>query len=138
MKRCLAALLAAIVVSGAGASAAEPPRVPFEVVPLPPPAARPHRAAYLCLVAGAGLIAESYALSHRADKAYDRYLVARVPSDIERWFDETERYDRWSNASLLGGEALVATGLYLRFLRRQPPAAAFLIGPGACAVSYRF
>ncbi len=171
MKRCLAALLAAIVVSepapcGAipattdsartaprlaqaavldsvavvrdSVAVAAPSAPPFEVVPLPTPAVRPHRAAYACLVVGAGLIGGSFALAHRADRAYDRYLVAQVPGDIERWYDETTRYDRWSSGALLGGEALVAMGLYLRFLRRPPPPTAFLIGPGACAVTYRF
>jgi len=138
MRRCLAALLAAIVVSVPGPVRADPAGTPFETIPLPPPAVRPHKAAYLCLLTGAGLIAGSFVLADRADAAYDRYLTAQVPSDIEHWYDEATRYDRWSSAALLGGEALVATGLYLRFLRRPMPTTAVLIGPGVCAVSYRF
>ena len=146
MKRCLAALLAAIVVSGPSLVAAAPPetaspdlrQTPFETVPLPTPVARPHKAAYACMAAGAGMIASSFWLADRADTAYDRYLTSRVPTDIRRWFDEATRYDQWSSGVLLGGEALVATGLYLRFLRRPTPPVAVLLGPGACAVSYRF
>ena len=138
MQRYLAALLAAMFVLGP--ISARPARAagPFESVPLTAPASRPHRGAYVCFAAGAGLIAGSFGLARHADRAYDRYLESRAPADIARWFDESERFDRWSSGALLGGEALVATGIYLRFLRRSSPPVALLLGPGACAVSLRF
>jgi hypothetical protein len=137
MKHLLAAMFAATVVWGGfpvAASAADP----FETIPLPRPAPRSHRAAYACFLAGTGMITGSFALADRADRAYDHYLAASDPAEIGRRFDETTRYDRWSSATLLGGEALVAAGLYLRFLRRPSPPVALWIAPGACAVSLRF
>lgn len=142
MQRHLAARLAAmfvlvlaLILSLPGSSRADGP---FETVPLPRVTSRPHRAATACFVAGVGLMAGSFSLARRADRAYDRYLSAQAPEDIGHWFDETRRFDRWSSGALLSGEALVATGLYLRFLRRPAPPVALLVGPGACAVSFRF
>ncbi|HEY6866721.1 MAG TPA: hypothetical protein VI792_05650, partial [Candidatus Eisenbacteria bacterium] len=54
-------------------------------------------------------------------------------------YDQTVTYDRLSSGSLLGGEALVLTGLYLRFLR--PPKASrvgLALSPRTCALSLRF
>ncbi len=139
MKRCLAAALAAMIVSGL--LAASPARAdgPFEAVPLPRPAPHPHRAAYTCMVLGTGMIVGSFALARHADDAYARYLDATLPGDIERSFDEAVRYDRWSSGMLVSGEVVVAAGVYLRFIRRPAaPAVSLLIAPGACAVSDRF
>ena len=142
MQRYLAAPLAAMFVLGAALSSglATPARAdgPFETVPLPQAVSRPHHAATACFLAGAGLIAGSFSLARHADRAYERYLTAQTPGDITRWYDESTRYDRWSSAALFGGEAAVATGLYLRFLRRPPPPIALIVAPGACAVSFRF
>lgn len=147
MKRYLAAILAAMFVFGArpvvaGEARPIPPRSsgsgPFEVVPLPHPAPRSHLGSTACFLAGAGLAAGSFAFAHRADRAYDRYLDARAPADIERWFAETARFDRWSSGALLGGEALVGTGLYLRFLRRPAAAVTVVLAARSCALSLRF
>ena len=138
MKRCLAALVAAMIVSGPATVRAAPPDGPFEVVPLPAPNSRPHLAAYACLASGAVLVAASFGIAHRADQAYDRYLVESDPLQIDRRFDEATRYDRWSSGTLLTGEAVLATGLYLRFLRRPGLPVAVALGPGRCAVWYRF
>src|SRR5689334_5960156 len=110
MKRCLAAMLAAMIVSGPPAAAVADG--PFETVPIAKRPKQPHTAAYTCFAAGAGAIAGSFALAHRADREYDRYLVAESPADIRSRFAETRRLDRWSSGLLLGGEALVATGVY--------------------------
>ena len=58
---------------------------------------------------------------HQADQAYDAYLAAIEPDDITTLYDRTIRYDRLSSAALIGGNVLVATGLYLRFVHRTPP-----------------
>jgi hypothetical protein len=137
MKRCLAALLAAMIVSGPPAMALADS--PFESVPIPVRPRQPHLAAYACFAAGAGLIAGSFTVAHRADREYGRYLAAETPEDIRARFAETGRLDRWSSGMLLGGEALVAAGITLRFLHR--PSArpvAFVVEPGACAVRWRF
>lgn len=138
MTRTLAAMLAAIVVFGSG-SAAVAAEGPFAEVPLSAAPRASYRTAYFSLAVGAGLIGASFTFSRRANDAYDRYLAASDPAQILIHFDETERYDRWSSASLLTGEALIATGLYLRFLRPPPSARLSLsLDPGRCAVSYRF
>ncbi len=139
MKRCLAAVLAATIVSGPLAAPSARADGPFEAVPLPRPAPHPHRAAYACMLLGTGMIVGSFALARHADDAYARYLDARLPDDIERSYDEAVRYDRWSSGLLISGEIVVAAGVYLRFLRRpESPAVSLLVAPGACAVSCRF
>ncbi len=146
MMRFLAALLAAIVVSGPHLAVADDSRVPplspgggpFEQVRLPHPPQRSHLGSNLSFLAGAGMIAGSFTLAHLADQAYDRYRGAVTPSDIEHWFDQSSHYDRWSNGALLGGEALMGVGIYLRFLHRPNQAMSLLLAPGSCAVSLRF
>jgi len=110
------------------------PEVTFES-----PRSGRHLAAYASLIAGAGLIVGSFSFHDRANDAYDEYLVASDGAEIQRLFDRAERFDRLSTGSLLAGEALFATGLYLRFLRRPSPSR-FSISAGVdhCRVAYRF
>jgi hypothetical protein len=142
MFRVTAASLAACIVlellcpaARAHAQAAEP----FQVVPIEVPVRRGHTWAYLTLATGAGLVGISFTFSRRADDAYAEYLVSTDPGAIDVLYDRAVRLDHLSQASLLTGEALVAAGLYLRFIRR--PAAAhlsFSLLPSRCAVCYRF
>jgi len=131
-------MLAAMIVCGPLSAAPARADGPFETVPLPVPTPRPHRAAYVCLAGGTGLMVASIVFARRADHAYDRYLAASAPDEIQRRFSETARYDRWSSGSLLTGEALLAAGLYLRFLRRPSAPVSVALGPGRCAVCCRF
>jgi hypothetical protein len=111
----------------------------FSEVPMPPPDRRSHVLAYTSLASGAGLIGASFLFAHRADDTYRDYLVATDPDRITDLFDRTIGYDRLSRGSLLTGEALIATGLYLRFLRPpRPQRVSFDLGPRACALSVRF
>ncbi|TMQ70609.1 MAG: hypothetical protein E6K81_12190 [Candidatus Eisenbacteria bacterium] len=142
MPRITAAGLAACLIfewvcpaARAHAQAAEP----FQVVPVDAPAPHRHAWAYAGMLGGAALVGSSFFFAHRADEAYDRYLVSTDPSAIDRLYDRAVHNDHLSQVSLLGGEALIATGLYLRFIRR--PAAARLslaVQPSRCAVSLRF
>jgi len=137
MRRCLAAILAAMIVWGAPAAALADG--PFETVPIAPHVKHPHTGAYTCFAAGVAAIAGSFSLARRADREYDRYLLAESPEDIHARFADTRRLDQWSSGALLGGEALVAAGIYLRFLRRPSPApVTFVVEPGSCAVRWRF
>ena len=142
MKRVAAVLLAAsLVIVPVRPAACAPAQAagPFEEVPAGTAPAPPHRWAYLSLAAGAGLVGLSFALTDRANRAYDEYLVATAPGDVGRLYDRAVRYDRWSATALLTGEALVATGVWLRFLHR--PASrrlSFAVAPDRCAVSLRF
>ncbi len=134
----LAATLALQIVlpaAGARAQAAEP----FPVVPVETPARRSHTWAYLTLLGGAGLVALSFAFSRDADRAYAAYLESTDPVEIERLYDRAVRDDHRAQASLLGGEAMLAAGLYLRFIRRPAPKRVSLsLAPSRCALSYRF
>jgi hypothetical protein len=142
MVRVTAAFIAACIVlelvcpaARAHAQAAES----FRVVPIEVPVRRSHTWAYLTLATGAGLVGISFSFSRRADDAYDEYLVSTDLGAIDRLYDRAVRNDHLSQASLLTGEALIAAGLYMRFVRR--PAAARLsvsVLPSRCAVSYRF
>jgi len=142
VKRVLAAMVAAIFIL-AGIDPAVCVRVQaaalFPDVPLEPPAEHAHVWAYASLIAGAGLIGSSFLFSKQANQAYDQYLEATDPAEIDRFFDRAERYDRLSSGSLLGGELMIATGLYLRFLRRSTGSRlSFSAGSERCQVAWRF
>ena len=69
--------------------------------------------------------------------------MATDPAEIERLYDRTARYDWYARGALIGGEALVATGLYLRFVRRPRAARTtatldLSVGPARCALAWRF
>lgn len=111
----------------------------FVEIPLQEAPRRSHLLAYASMATGAGLIAWSFVLGDRANDTYEDYLAASEPGAITELYDETVRLDRWSSATLITGEVLVVTGLYLRFLRRGGgDRMAVAIGPRRCALSYRF
>jgi len=131
----LAAALALAAAPGGGAVAAGT----FQEVPLPPPVRASHTWSNLSLIAGAGLIGASFALSRRADESYDAYLLATEPDRIGDLYDRTITYDRLSSGSLLAGEALLAAGVYFRFLTPPHGAHASLqLSPRRCALSLGF
>jgi hypothetical protein len=142
MKRFVAALLAASLLSELPSTAAcAPPQAagPFEAVSPPGGSAPSHRWAYASLVAGAGLVGLSFALTDRANHTYADYLAATDPAEVASLYDRAARDDRLSATSLFAGEALLAAGLWLRFLHR--PASrrvALRLEPDRCAVSLRF
>jgi hypothetical protein len=136
-----AALILAAVTSGVfpATAAAQPPAAsPFPVVQVEE--RRPsYIGAYLVMAAGAALIGGSFVLAERADDTYDRYLVETDEAAIEELYDQTILYDRMARGTLIGGEGLVAYGLYLRFVRR--PASrrvGLLVTPTRCALAVRF
>ena len=142
MWRATAASLAACILlevlapaARAHAQAAEP----FPVVPIETPQRRNHTWAYLTMLGGAGLVGVSFTFAKRADDAYAEYLVSTDVNEIEVLYDRTTRNDNLSRASLLTGEAMIAAGLYLRFIRRPSTARLSLdLQPSRCAFSYRF
>ena len=142
MKYIVAASLAASLLfelSLPAACAARQAVGPFEPVPLEPPVRAPHHLAYGSLLAGAGLVGLSFALTDRANHTYDSYLSATTPAEIGHLYDETVRLDRLSAATLLTGEALIAAGIWLRFLHRAAPQrVALSVDARRCAVSLRF
>jgi len=157
MMRIVAALLAANLAAQiflpavcAHAQAAEPLAAdssreaaaaagPFQVVSLDEPARTPHRLAWVSFLAGAGLVGFSFSLTDRANRNYDDYLVCTDPARAEHLYDRSRHYDRLAAASLLTGEALVATAVWLRFIHDRPAARANLVaGLDRCAVTLRF
>jgi len=125
--------------AGASAQAAHS----FPEVPVTGNSQGSHGWAYATLLTGVALIGVSFPLSNHADDLYDQYLVATDPDEIERLYDETSRYDWYSRGALIGGELMVATGLYLRFLRHPKPAAksaslGLVVTPNRCALAWRF
>ena len=46
---------------------------------------------------GAALTGTAAILRHEGDRSYDRYLQETRPAEIERLYDQTVRYDRWSS-----------------------------------------
>jgi hypothetical protein len=128
-------LLTALPAARAHAQAA----APFPEVPLVEPSRQSHTLAYLSMVGGVGLVVASFTIADRANQTYAEYLASTDPVQINELYDRTVTLDRWASATLLGGEALMATGLYLRFLRRPPPAhLRVALLPGRCALALRF
>ena len=142
MRRITAAWLAALLFAEAlfpAARASAQAASPFPEVPLPSNSQGTHVAAYLSMLGGAGLIGASYVFADRANDRYAEYLTATDPGEITRLYDDTVTLDRLASGSLLAGEALIATGLYLRFLRRPPTSRLDLsVGPTRCALAWRF
>ena len=93
----------------------------------------------MSLASGATLIAASFGLADTGDRRYADYLLATDPGRIEDLYNEAVLYDRVSSASILTGEVLIATGLYLAFLRHSGPSRLVLaLEPSRCGVSLRF
>lgn len=72
--------------------------------------------AYVALGVGGALTIGSFVIQREADRAYDRYLDGTDPSQISKDFDEAERLDKWSAATLLAGTGAMALGVYWRFI----------------------
>jgi hypothetical protein len=142
MTRRVAALLAVLPLqlgSGPAACAYAQAAAPFPVVQSAPVVHRPHLVADLTLIGGAAMIGSSFLWGNRANQTYSDYLAETDPARIVALYDRTAHYDRLSSASLLGGEALVAAGLYLRFIRHPATERVGLsLGPDRCALSLRF
>jgi hypothetical protein len=131
----------AVLAAGAPlASARAQSAPPFEVVPNPSATPHPHRAAWLTAFAGVGFIAVSFPLAHEADHRYAQYLAETDVALIDERYDATTRMDRLATATLLTGEALLVTSVWLRFVHapRETNRLSFAVEPSRCAVSLRF
>lgn len=147
MRPGLAALLLAVLASGApnlAACAAAQAAPPFEVVPRRPSDPRSHRAAWIAAFAGVALVATSFPLADEADRRYARYLSEVDVDRIDERYRSTQRMDRLASGSLLAGEALLATAVWLRFVRgdRQERVSRSRVSldlrTDRCAVALRF
>jgi hypothetical protein len=143
MKHVMAASLAVMLAippsTIAAAAPPEPAAVPFPIVVSPEPPHQTHRAAWACMITGAGLVGASFVLHDRANQRYDEYLNSSDPAEIDDLYQQTVRLDRLSGASLLTGEVLFAAGVYLRFLRTPPASRLSLaLEGGTCVARWRF
>jgi len=114
---------------------------PFEVVPRHAVGQPSHRAAYFTALVGAGLVIASFPLEHAADQRYAEYLSETDVTKLDERFAATERMDRIASGSLLVGEALLATAVWLRFVhhpRAQNSKVSLALAPDRCALSLRF
>ncbi len=142
MRPRLTALLLAGLATGAPSWAvcAHAQAVPaFEVVPRRVASAHSHHLAWTTALAGAALVAGSFPLATEADHRYQRYLTETNLARIDERFAATARMDRLASASLLSGEVLLATSLWLRFLRpAREPRVSLELAPDRCALALRF
>lgn len=142
MRRGAGLLLASLLLAppaAFGADTGQPTPSPFETVPLSNAEPRSYLGAYACLFAGAVLIGSSFVIQDKADETYDDYLAATDPAEIDALYSRTVTYDRWGRVTLLGGEALVVAGLYLRFLHRPASRSLELaVSPQRWALRARF
>ena len=141
--RIAACLLAALVVGMAPASAlaSEPPAAPpFEVVPRSSDNRPAHRLAEVTAALGLGFVVASFPLSAEANRRYDRYLRETDPALIDARYDSTKRMDRLASGALLTGEVLLATAVWLRFVRHagRESRVTLVLSPSRCAGSLRF
>ncbi|HYM80772.1 MAG TPA: hypothetical protein VEY91_05080 [Candidatus Limnocylindria bacterium] len=140
MKRLAAATLAASLWLGLPATRAEAQVAgPFQTLPMDVRPDRSHRWAYAAIATGVGLAGSSFYFTRRADRSYHDYLVATDPDRIETLYDDAVRSDALARGTLIGGEALIALGLYLRFIRRPEESRwALALEPTRCALAVRF
>ena len=112
---------------------------PFPVVAVQARRPPSYTWAYVTLGAGAALVGGSFGINNQANADYERYLAATEPVAIGRFFDRASRNDRIASGCLLSGEALIAAGIYLRFLHPAEDARiALSLRPGRCALALRF
>jgi len=146
VRRRLAALILAVLAGATwprGAVAqgtGEPPpaHTPFEVVSRPSSGSS-HRLALLTALTGVALVAASFPISAEADRRYEEYLVSTDPGAMEEHFQAAERLDKYAAASLIAGEVLLATAVWLRFVRSPSrDRLSLAVGPERCALSVRF
>ncbi len=111
----------------------------FEVVPRASAGRHSHRWAWISALTGAALVGVSFPLADEADRRYDAYLAETDVSRIDERFRATERMDRLASGSLLTGEALLATAVWLRFVRGDHHERVSLdLRPSRCALALRF
>ncbi len=142
MRRIAAALLLASLLTGrldSAGCAHAPAAEPLQTGAGGPPPGRARALANATLLAGVALVAASFPLADAADRRYDEYLAESDPQAIEARWRRVTRADRVAAASLLAGEALLVTGVWLRFVRQPPEARVrFAATPTRCAVTLRF
>jgi len=125
MRARFAALLLAVLASGApsgtawaqSAPAPADTASPFEVVPRSVTPRHSMKWSWITAIAGAALVGASFPLADEADRRYDAYLKETDVNRLDERFHATQRMDRLASGALLTGESLLATAVWLRFVR---------------------
>ena len=151
MRSRLAALMLAAMACGTpgwAAGADAPTAPPFEVIPPRSNEGHSHRLAWGTAIAGVVLVGASFPLANEADRRYDAYLAETDVDQIEEQFQSTLRMDNYAKASLLVGEVLLATAVWMRFVHTSHESRVTTaesrerftlhVRPGRCALALRF
>jgi hypothetical protein len=147
----LAALMLAAMACGTptlAAGADAPAAPPFEVVPKRPSEGRSHKLALGFALTGVVLVGASFPLAAEGDRRYDAYLAESDVAQIEERFQSTLKMDNYAKASLLVGELLLATAVWMRFVHSSnesrttsldsPERLTLDVRPDRCALAFRF
>src|SRR6185436_7692831 len=142
----LAAMACGTPTWAAGADA--PAASPFEVVPNRPDEGHAHKLALGIAITGVVLVAVSFPLAAEGDHRYEAYLAETDVSQIENRFQATLKMDNYAKASLLVGELLLATAVWMRFVQHSSESHAASpdtherltldVRPDRCALALRF
>lgn len=151
MRSRLAALMLAALSCGTptrAAGADAPAASSFEVVTPPARDSRSHKLAWGTAIVGVVLVGASFPLAAEADHRYDVYLAESDVDQIESRYQSTLRMDNYAKASLLIGEALLATAVWMRFVhsapdtrvttRETPERLTLDVRPDRCALALHF
>ena len=151
MRSRLAALMLAAMACGTPAwavGADAPAAPPFEVVPKRPDEGRSHKLALGFAITGVALVAASFPLAAEGDHRYEAYLAETDVTQIENRFQATLKMDNYAKASLLVGELLLATAVWMRFVHHPnasrtssldtPERLTLDVRPDRCALALRF
>ena len=112
---------------------------PFEVVPRASAQKHSNKWVWIAALSGATLVGASFPMADEADRRYAVYLAETDVNRIDERYQATQRMDRLASGSLLAGEALLATAVWLRFVRgNHVERVALDLRPSRCAVALRF
>lgn len=151
MRSRLAALMLAAMACGTPAWAAgadAPAASPFEVVPNRPEEGHSHKLALGVAITGVLLVGASFPLAAEGDRRYETYLTETDVAQIEDRYQATLQMDNFAKASLLVGELLLATAVWMRFVHPSgeshaagpdtPERLTLDVRPDRCALALRF
>jgi len=113
---------------------------PFEVVSRAADSRQSYKWTWITALTGAALVGISFPMADEADRRYALYLEETDPTRIDERFEATQRMDRLASGSLLAGELLLATAVWMRFVRgnHRPERVTLDLRPSRCALALRF
>jgi hypothetical protein len=114
-------------------------RPAFEVIGRAQVVRRSDKWVWITALAGAVLVGASFPMAEEADRRYDAYLAETDLGRIDDRFAATVRMDKLASGTLLAGEGLLATAVWLRFVRGENTERVALdLRTGRCALAVRF